>query len=208
MFIVVLVDRDDVAAEVPQEAGHDRADPSGADDGRRLAGEIEPDQSVEREVAVTDPGVRPVDTAVEREDQGQRVLGDGVGGVGGHADDVDAEPLGSLEVDVVETGAPQRDTTRAGGGELLEDLGRDHVVDEHTDRLGSVAELCRLAGQAVTQEREVEPVRFVRAFERGSVVRFRREHPDLGHAEVSRRSGAGAIGQVGQPSVDGRLEAC
>ena len=52
------------------------------------------------------------------------MLGDRVGGVGGYTDDIDAEPLGRFEVDVVEPGAPQCDAACSGGRELLEDVGR------------------------------------------------------------------------------------
>jgi hypothetical protein len=78
--------------------------------------------------------------AVEREDQRDRVLGDRVRRIRGHAHDRDAEPLGSREVDVVEAGRAQRDQARAAVGEPLQHRRIDGVVDERTDDVVTVRE--------------------------------------------------------------------
>ena len=73
------IDGEHPASQVPEQPGHDRTDPAGADDAGRLAGEVEADEAVEREVAVTDAVVGTVDAPVQREDERQGVLGDRVG---------------------------------------------------------------------------------------------------------------------------------
>lgn len=92
---------EDAAAEVPQEARDDHADAAGAHDARRLAREVKADEAREREVAVAHAVVRAVDLAVEAEDQRERVLRDGVGGVRRDAHHRDAEPRRCIDVHVV-----------------------------------------------------------------------------------------------------------
>jgi len=76
------------------------------------------------------PTTPAVNLAVQGQDQRQRVLGDGVGGVGGDADDGDAGARGGGQVDVVEAGATQGDQLRAAGGQHGQRIGVEAVVDE------------------------------------------------------------------------------
>lgn len=93
---------------MPEQARDDGADAARADDARRLAREVKADEAGEREVAVAHAVVRAVDIAVEREDERERVLRNGVGGVRGHAHDREAEARRRLDVDVVVPAPPAR----------------------------------------------------------------------------------------------------
>ncbi len=79
------------AAEAGEDLGRGGADDAGADDAHRAAVQVEAEQAVEREVAVAHAVVGPVDLAVQREDERDCVLGDGVRRVRRHADDPQAE---------------------------------------------------------------------------------------------------------------------
>ena len=140
VLVAVRVDGEDVAPEVPQQAGDDRTDLAGADHCGGLARHVEPDQPVEREVAVAHAVVGAMDVPVERQDHGQRVLGDGVGRVGGYPHDRHADPAGVVDVDVVEAGTPHRDDPDAPRLERVEHDGADVVVDERAHRVGARGE--------------------------------------------------------------------
>ena len=70
---------EDIATEGDQQAGDELTDAAGADDPGRPAVQAAAEQTVEGEVAVADAQVGAMDVAVEGEDEGQRVLGDGLG---------------------------------------------------------------------------------------------------------------------------------
>ncbi len=179
MLVVVRVDGEHPAPQVPQQPRHDGTDATGADHADRLAGEIEPDEAVECEVAVADPVVGAVDPTVEGEDQRQRVLGHGVGRVGRHVDDHDSEMVGGVEVDVVVPGAPQCHAPDAGRAQRLEHRRVDGVVDEHADDVGARGEFD--GGQVETGVEIHEPVVPIGRLEAFAVVGLGGEHPDLGH---------------------------
>jgi hypothetical protein len=130
------VERHHLAAQVPQQPGHDRADLAGADHRCRLARHVEADQPLEREVAVAHTVVGSMDLAVQRQHEGQRVLGHGVRRVRRHPDHRDPESLRRREVDVVEPCAPQRHAGRSGRRQDLQHLGGQIVVDEGADHSG------------------------------------------------------------------------
>ena len=98
---LVLVDGEDAAAQVPEEARDDGTDAACADDTRRFTGQVKADEAGEGEVAVAHAVVGAVDFAVECEDERERVLGHGVGGVRRHAHDRDAEAGRGVDVNVV-----------------------------------------------------------------------------------------------------------
>ena len=124
---------DDGAAEAEQEAGDDGADAAGSDHTGGSAVQPVAEQPVEGEVAVADAQVGAVDVAVEGEDQRQRVFGDRRRRVRRHAHDGDVCGRGGGEIDVVVTGAAQRDRPHAGIGEVRHSVGANVVVDEHAD---------------------------------------------------------------------------
>ncbi|KYK59060.1 hypothetical protein DCS_00187 [Drechmeria coniospora] len=131
---------DDAAAEALHDAAGGDADPAGADDADRLAVEGAPDEAVEGEVALADAVVGAVRVAVERLDEGDGELGDGLGRVGGHVGDEQAAGVGGVEVDVVEAGAAQEDGLDGELGEGLDDGSVDGVVDEDADGVGAAGE--------------------------------------------------------------------
>ena len=186
------VERDDLTTQVPQQSGHDRSDLAGTDHRGGLSGHVETDEAVEREVALTHPVVRPMDLAVEREHQRQRVFGDGVRRVRRHPHDREPEALRRLEIDVVEAGTPQRDARRPGASQHLEHAGGQVVVDESAHDVGAG----RIAGGPTVQARLViqdlhsgaivvrTVVRTVGRVERAAVVGLGREHRHRRHAEI------------------------
>jgi hypothetical protein len=95
--------------------------------------QIEADQAGQREVALAHALVGAMDLAVQAENQGEGVLRHGVRGVAWHADDGDSVLVRRRQVDVVEPGAPQGEQLDASGGEALERLGPEVVVDERAD---------------------------------------------------------------------------
>jgi hypothetical protein len=84
------------------DAEHHGADPSGAYDTDRLAVKIESHQPVERKVRLSDPVVGAVNPTIERENECDCVLGDGMWRILSDADDSEAKPSGSVEIHVVE----------------------------------------------------------------------------------------------------------
>ncbi len=65
-----------LTSEAGHDAGEDGADAAGPDHADTTAVEVEPEQPVEREVALSHPVVRAVGAPVEAEDERDRVLGD------------------------------------------------------------------------------------------------------------------------------------
>ena len=190
---------DHVAAEVPREAGHDGADLAGADDADGLAGEVEADEPVEGEVAVADPVVRLVDAAVERQDQRDRVLGHGVRRVRRYSHDVEAEPAGRREVDVVEAGAAERDVAHACCRECGHRGLVEHVVHEHADGLRPVGERHRRQPQPVLELDDLMAEALVGAPEGRRLVRLGRVHRD------SHRPSIPSVRVVALASSSGRM---
>ena len=70
--------REDPAAEPSQDPAEDQADPPGPHDADGLSVEVEPEQPLEREVALTNARVRAVELPVEGQNERERVLSDGV----------------------------------------------------------------------------------------------------------------------------------
>ena len=124
-------------AEAVQDADHRRADDAGADHPHGAAVQVEAEQAVEREVAVAHALVGAVDLAVEGQDEGHGMLGDGVRRVGRHAHHPQAERRRRGQVDVVEAGRAQGDQLHAARGERLERNAPELVVDERADHRGA-----------------------------------------------------------------------
>ena len=130
----------DTAAEAEHDAGKDATDAAGADDAHGFALEVEAQEAIEGEIAFADAVEGAVGFAVEGKDEGDGVLGDGVGGVGGDADDGDVVLAGGIEIDVVEAGAAGGNQARAAGGEGGDDALVEYVVDEDADAFEAMSE--------------------------------------------------------------------
>src|SRR3546814_3396857 len=72
------------ASEPLKDIGHDRANAASSHDPDRSVAEIEPKQAIQREVPLPDPDIRPVQLAVERQDERDGMFGDCFGGIGRH----------------------------------------------------------------------------------------------------------------------------
>ncbi len=131
--------------------------------------EIEPDQSFQREVRFADAVVRPVEVAVERQQQRHGVLRHGVGGVGRNARHGEAEFLRRDEIDVVKPGATEENEPDALPGQRGQRGAVENVVDENADRLASGGELRGGMVHPGAEETEVVAKPEVFLFQRGAV---------------------------------------
>ena len=147
------IEREHAHAEAAQDLRGDAADFSRAENAGGLAVEIEADESVEREVEVVDAVVGARDFAIEREEQRDGVLGDGVGRVSRDARDGEAEFLRGGEVDAVEAGAAQRDVLHAELRERFEARAVHAVIDESADGLRAVRGRGGFGGEAASMKR-------------------------------------------------------
>src|SRR3546814_10952700 len=64
------------ASEPLKDIGHDRANAASSHDPDRSVAEIEPKQAIQREVPLPDPDIRPVQLAVERQDERDGMFGE------------------------------------------------------------------------------------------------------------------------------------
>ena len=178
-----------------QDLRDDGANLAGADDAGGAAVELAAQQAVEGEVALAHAVPGAVDLAVQRQDQRQGVLGDGVRGVGGDADDGDAGARGGGQVHVVEAGAAQGDQLRAAGRQHAQRIGVEAVVDEAAHGRAAGGE--RRGGGA---ERDLEVARLedrsvraacggVRGVEERAVVRLGVEDGQSGQRTVGGHGG-------------------
>jgi hypothetical protein len=145
--------------------------------------EIESQEPAEREVALTHPVVRPVDLAVEREDQTDAVLGDRVGRVARHPHHRHASTVGCVEIHVVEPGGSKGDEPNPHPGEAGEHLGSDIVVHERAHRVASGGQGHRRRGQPRLEVDQVVTVVVVRQPEELLVVGLRAVHRDS-HGDI------------------------
>ncbi len=123
-----------IGQQLAAEAGHDprerRADLPGADHPDGLAHQIEPGQPMQAEIAVPGTVVGAVQAAIEGHDQCHGMFGHGMGRVGRHPDDAQAQALGGEQVDVVVAGRAQGYQPRASFGQPLQHRGAEVIVDE------------------------------------------------------------------------------
>ena len=78
------VERQHATAESGQDPGQDGANGSGSDDPSGLAVQVEAEQPVEGEVALAHAVEGTVGLAVQRQNQGEGMLGHRMGGIGWH----------------------------------------------------------------------------------------------------------------------------
>src|SRR5690606_24026234 len=86
------VERNDAATKPAEDTGGGTPDPAGPHDTDRLAVEIEANEAIEGEVPLADASVSAVDLAIERQNEGHRMLGDRMWGVFGHSDHGKPDP--------------------------------------------------------------------------------------------------------------------
>ena len=135
---------DDATTEAAEYLGSDAPDLACTHNTHGFAGEVEADESIEREVMFADTVISAVDVAVKREQEADSVFRNSVGRVGGHAHDSEAEFLGSVEIDVVETGAAQGDELHAAFGKFGDTGAIYAVVHKDAHRKHSGGSSCRL----------------------------------------------------------------
>ena len=121
--------------------------------------------------------VRPMDVPVERQDQRQRVLGHRIRRVRRHPHHGDAVVASRDEIDVVETGAAQRDAPGAAGCELGDHRCRQVVVDERAHGDGAGRELDGLQVESGFEVYQVDARSGHGGVERAPLVRLGREDP-------------------------------
>ena len=163
------------AAQQPDERASDLARADHAD---RLAAQVESHEAADGEIALADAVVRPVDLPVQRHEQRERVFGDGVGRILRHADDLDPELAGGLQVHVVIPGAAHGDELHAVFVKLFHHLLVQLVVHERADGVESRREVRGARTEFRLEIRDVEPVLFVFLLEEEAVVRLRVEYGD------------------------------
>ena len=83
------------------------ASPTRPDHPDRGSVQVESHEAVERKVSFTNTIVRAVDLAVQCQDEGHRMFGDGIGGVCRHTDDGDAQFFCSVKINIVESCTPE-----------------------------------------------------------------------------------------------------
>lgn len=169
------------AAEAAQEGlGDDAADLAGADDARGLAVQVEPQQALEREVALAHVRVCTREVTVERQGQGDGEFGNGVRRVVGHVGHGEPEVARGAQVDVVEAGRPERHQAGAVCGEVGQHRPAQVVVDERADGRRAVGKRRRrqLQPRVVEDELVAEAGLAVDPLEEIAVVGLAAEHGD------------------------------
>ena len=175
------IEREHAHAEAAQDLRGDAADFSRAENAGGLAVQVEADEAVEREVQVMHAVVGARDFAIEREEQRDGVLGDGVGRVGRDARDREAEFLRGGEVDAVEAGAAQRDVLHAELRERFEARAVHAVIHERADGLRAVRGRGGFGGEAAVHETPLDVESGGGALEWFAVVGFGVEDDGLDH---------------------------
>ena len=137
----------DVAAEAHQGPRDQGADPARADHAHRLAVEVEPQQPLQGQVALANPGVGAVQPPGQGEDEADGVLGHRVGRVGGHTAHGDLQLCHGGQVHVVEPGRPQRHQACAAFDEDPEHTRVELVIHEGADGREPSAQRRRLRRQ-------------------------------------------------------------
>ena len=127
-------------------------------DANGLAVHVEAHESVQGEVPGPGPDPGEVRVAVEGHDEGNGVFCDGMRRVCRNPHDPDPELLCGCEINVVESGAAQRDKTDTVILKDPEDFPVAGVVDEYAHRLCACSQGCVLRGEvaAVVQYLKAE----------------------------------------------------
>ena len=125
-----------------------RADLAGTDHADGFADQIKTGEAMQREVAFAGPVIGPVQTTVQRQNQGYGMLGHGMGRVGGDPYNAQAKALGGWQVDMVKAGRTQSNQLRTAVSQLLQHRGAQIVVDKRADHLVTVGKGCGIEAQS------------------------------------------------------------
>ena len=139
-LVGVEVASEHLHAEALADAAERGTDAAGADDAGGLAVERLADEAVKREVVLADADVALADAAVGGQRERHGVLGDGLGGVGGDARDLDSQLLGLVHVDGIEARAAHEQELHVEAGEDLEGHGAAVGVDKGADGVIALGE--------------------------------------------------------------------
>src|SRR5260370_30253713 len=129
----VNVKADHAAAKSGHDPGKEGADLASADHRHATTDQIETHEAIELEIAIARAIVGARNLAIERKEQANSKLGDGVGRIIGDPHDLDAKFLRRSYVDVVKAGGACCNKLRATGGETLQHVTVDHIVYEDAD---------------------------------------------------------------------------
>ncbi len=147
-----------LAAKAGQDVGRHLADATHTDNTGGLVMQVEAHQAIEGEIALPHPCIGLVQFAVERQDHADRMLGHGIGGIGGDVDDIYAELSGRFHIHIVKARTAQGDMFDSGPGQMLYDGAVQCVIDENTDRVrtfdqrqGLVVQMGLYEGQVVVK---------------------------------------------------------
>ena len=108
--------------------------------------------------------------SVERQDQGHRMFGNRMRGIGRDSHHVQAQALRRRQVDVVVAGRAQGDQAGAAGGQLFQHRGTQVVVDEGTDHFMALGQGHGVQAQAGGLELQFDTRRQVGAEKALTVV--------------------------------------
>ena len=103
---------------------------------------------MQSEVAFAGAVVGAVQAAVERQDKGHGMFGDGVGGVRGYAHHTQAQAFGGGQIHMVVAGRAQGDQAGAASSQLLQHRSAEVVVDKRTDHFVVMGQCYGVQGQA------------------------------------------------------------
>ena len=187
----VGIERDDMAAEALENFPGDRADAARADESGGFAVKIKALKAFEAKIATAHAVVGEVGVAVEREQERDGVLGDGVRRIGGDVGDGEAQRRGGGEIDLVVARAAEGDQTNAGGGERGENGGVERIVDEGADRLAAAGEGGVGRGKSIFDPDKLMGACGVRGVEMTAVVRAGAVNGDF-HAAILWQTGSEA----------------
>ncbi|MNM72193.1 hypothetical protein D3C81_838810 [compost metagenome] len=155
-WIGVRVIGQQLAAETVHDLCKGGADLSGADHADGLAHQVESGQALQPEVPFAGAVVGTGQAAVECEDQCYRMFGHGMGRIGRDAHDGQPQALCCRQVDMVVTGRAQGDQACAAGGQALQNLGVEFIIDEGADHLVAAGQGGGVEGQAGRLEMQVQ----------------------------------------------------
>mmetsp|Transcript_35547 Transcript_35547/g.88346 ORF Transcript_35547/g.88346 Transcript_35547/m.88346 type:complete len:256 (+) Transcript_35547:669-1436(+) len=184
--ILIRITPEYVASESAADTGGEESDPARPEEAERLAVEIHPQQTVDREVAVTDTGKCSVEISVEANHESDGVLGHGVGRVGRHSTHCYLPLLSRYQVDVVEAGTSEGHLTDSQLVQLFEHLLVDDVIDERTDHTEPLRKTHSGGREAWFEEGELDVVA-----EEAQLLRQRRPVVDFGRKDGHLACGCG-----------------
>ena len=170
-----------------QDAGDDRTDLARADHAGRAAVEFQAHQALQGEIALADAVVGLVDLAVQGQDQGQRVLGHGMGRIGRHAGDGQPHVVGDLQIDVIEARTAEGDQPRALLHQRQQHVGVERIVDEGANGRKTGGQRAGLTGQAGFEEHQFVARLDIGRLKKGPIVGLRAENGNFHRLRLAKQ---------------------